>query len=138
MNPTEKPGSAAPTSQDWVEHFFRAIDRMDAEGFAGHFAAGGAFRFANQPPLVGPTAVAKGAQSIFTMLDAIRHEVLKHWLADGDVLVEGVVHYHRAADHRHFAFPFLSVFEFEEMSPGPLRSYRVFVDSHELFLPPGA
>jgi ketosteroid isomerase-like protein len=127
-----------PSTERWIAEFFESIDRMDADGFAAYFAADGGFRFANQPPLIGTAAIAGGAGGIFGMLDAIRHELIKHWSADGDLLVEGVVHYHRASDSRHFTFPFLSVFEFEDTAPGPIRSYRVFVDSHELFLPPSA
>ncbi|MFW5816000.1 MAG: nuclear transport factor 2 family protein [Wenzhouxiangella sp.] len=127
-----------PSIERWIEEFFACIDRMDADGFAGHFADDGAFRFANQGPLVGRAPIAAGAGAIFGMLEAIRHEVIKHWLADGDLLVEGMVHYHRAADGRRFAFPFLSVFEFENTAPGPIQAYRVFVDSHELFMPASA
>lgn len=127
-----------PSIERWIAEFFASIDRMDADGFAGRFADDGAFRFANQPPLVGPAPIAAGASAIFGMLEAIRHEVVKHWLADGDLLVEGMVHYHRAVDDRRFAFPFLSVFEFEDTAAGPIQAYRVFVDSHELFLPPSA
>lgn len=127
-----------PSIERWIAEFFASIDRMDAEIFAAHFAGDGAFRFANQPPLVGSAAIAAGARAIFGMLEAIRHEVPKHWLIDGDLLVEGMVHYHRASDGRHFAFPFLSVFEFQGNAPGPIQAYRVYVDSHELFLPAGA
>ncbi|MEE4639179.1 MAG: nuclear transport factor 2 family protein [Wenzhouxiangella sp.] len=127
-----------PSPERWIAEFFESIDCMDADGFAAHFCADGGFRFANQTPLVGTAAIAGGAGAIFGMLNAIRHDLIKHWLADGDLLVEGIVHYHRASDGRRFAFPFLSVFEFEGTAPGPIRSYRVFVDSHELFLPPSA
>jgi ketosteroid isomerase-like protein len=127
-----------PSIERWITEFFATIDRMEADGFAGYFAGDGTFRFANQSPLVGSDAIAAGAGAIFGMLTAIRHDLIKHWLADGELLVEGVVHYHRAADGRDFAFPFLSVFEFESEIPGAIQAYRVFVDSHELFLPPSA
>ncbi len=135
MDSTETQSRRLQPIDDWVEQFFQSIDCMNADDFAGHFADDGAFRFANQPGLVGLATIADGARSIFGLLESIRHEVLKRWQADDDVLVEGIVHYHRAADGRRFAFPFLSVFEFEGTTPGPIRSYRVFVDSHELFLP---
>ncbi|MEE4296796.1 MAG: nuclear transport factor 2 family protein [Wenzhouxiangella sp.] len=124
------------TTDSWIAEFFSSIDHMDAEAFAGHFSSSGHFRFANHPPLEGPGAIAAGAQGIFGLLTGIRHEVLKSWQAAGDILVEGVVHYHRAADDRQMAYPFLSVFEFEQGPTSPVKSYRVFVDSHELFLPP--
>lgn len=120
----------------WLGQFFSAIDRMDAVGFARYFAPHGQFRFANQPPAQGPEAIAAGAGWIFGMLDSIRHETSKHWLAENDLLVEGTVHYLRAADQRQFAFPFLSVFEFADAPTGAIEQYRVFVDSHELFTPP--
>lgn len=123
------------TIEGWLGQFFGAIDRMDASQFAGHFAPHGQFRFANQPPAQGPEAIAGGADWIFGMLDSIRHQTLKHWLADGDLLVEGTVHYLRAADQRSFSFPFLSVFEFGGETLGAIEQYRVFVDSHELFEP---
>lgn len=127
-----------PSIERWIAEFFASIDRMDADAFAACFAGDGAFRFANQPPLVGSAAIAGGAGAIFGMLKAIRHDLIKHWLIDGELLVEGMVHYHRASDGCHFAFPFLSVFEFDSKPAGPIQSYRVYVDSHELFLPPGA
>lgn len=109
---------------------------MDAEAFAGYFSDSGHFRFANHPALEGREAIAAGAQGIFGLLSGIRHDVVKSWQADGNILVEGVVHYHRSADDKQMAFPFFSVFEFEQDPMSPVKSYRVFVDSHELFLPP--
>ncbi|MFP4208064.1 MAG: nuclear transport factor 2 family protein [Wenzhouxiangella sp.] len=127
-----------PSIDPWMVQFFATIDRMDADGFAGYFAADGQFRFANHPPLEGAAAIAGGAQGIFGMLTGISHEIIKTWQADEDLLVEGRVTYHRAADQQRLAFPFLSVFEFTDTLTGPIQSYRVFVDSHELFLPASA
>jgi len=124
-------------SDAWMTDFYASIDRMDAEAFASYYADSGHFRFANHPPLEGPDAIAAGAEGIFGLLRGIRHDIVKSWQANGDLLVEGVVHYHRAADDRHMAYPFFSVFEFENGPMSPVASYRVFVDSHELFLPPG-
>ena len=124
-------------TDSWITDFFASIDRMDPEAFSAHFAETGHFRFANHPPLEGRAAIAGGAQGIFGLLKSIRHEVLRTWQADGDVLIEGRVHYHRAADDRQMAFPFFSVFEFTDGPMSLVQSYRVFVDSHELFLPPG-
>ncbi len=128
--------TAAPESSahaGWLEQFFAAIDRMDAAAFADHFDAdGGIFRFANHPELIGREAVAQGSAGIFGLLDSIRHEVLAHWEADGDLLVEGRVHYRRP-DGFELSVPFMSVFEFTDHSPGLIAAYRVFVDSHALF-----
>ncbi len=124
------------SSERWLAQFFGTIDQMDAEGFARHFAADGQFRFANQPAAQGQATIAAGAEMIFGLLDKIQHEVIHHWRADGDLLVEGTVHYLRSADGKAFAFPFFSVFEFSEALDRDIASYRVFVDSHELFLPP--
>jgi len=125
------------STDPWIVRFFETIDRMDADGFAGYFSENGEFRFANHPPLQGRDAVRDGAQGIFGMLTGIEHELVNTWHPDENILVEGVVHYHRAADGLHLAFPFLSVFDFEGDSRSPIQSYRVFVDSHELFLPTG-
>lgn len=122
---------------EWIEAFFTAIDHMDPAAFAGFFRdESGCFRFANHPSLIGEDAIRQGCAGIFSLLDSIRHEILKHWVADGDLLVEGQVHYVRA-DGLRLSVPFMSVFEFADASPAPIQSYRVFVDSHELFLPPG-
>ncbi|MGY6555289.1 MAG: nuclear transport factor 2 family protein [Wenzhouxiangella sp.] len=130
--------SSAPTEvsyAEWIHAFFAAIDGMDPAAFAEYFEAeSGCFRFANHPPLMGRDAIAQGCAGIFSLLDNIRHEVLKHWAADGDVIVEGQVHYVRQ-DGLRLSVPFLSVFEFADAGPGSIQSYRVFVDSHELFLP---
>lgn len=132
---TNAPTRAEAEIDDWTSGFFATIDRMDAAGFGHHFAMDGRFRFANQPTLSGPDSIAAGADFIFGVLDSIRHEQLKRWIAKNELLVEGLVHYRRAADGQTFSFPFLSVFEFSEHRPGPIQEYRVFVDSHELFLP---
>ncbi len=128
------PAIEAASSERWLAQFFGTIDQMDAEGFARHFAVDGQFRFANQPAAQGQATIAAGAEMIFGLLDNIRHELIRHWRADGDLLVEGTVHYLRSADGKSFAFPFFSVFEFSEAPDGGIASYRVFVDSHELFL----
>lgn len=122
----------------WLNDFFSVIDRMDAPAFAAFFdPSQGSFRFANQPALVGQEPIEQGCAGIFGLLQSIRHEILTHWVADGDLLVEGRVHYRRQ-DGFELSVPFLSVFEFADRSPGPIRSYRVFVDSHELFQTPSA
>jgi len=127
------------TSTDpWIVQFFETIDSMDADNFADYFAADGQFRFANHPPLEGTSAIAGGAQGIFGLLNRIRHDIVNFWHAGENILVEGVVNYYRASDGKHLAFPFFSVFEFADKPGGPIHSYRVFVDSHELFLPAGS
>lgn len=138
MNATDASSQTESEIDRWTREFFATIDRMDAAGFGRHFAADGRFRFANQPTVTGPESIAAGAGFIFGVLESIRHEMLKRWVAADDVLVEGLVHYRRAADGQTFSFPFLSVFEFSEQRPGPIQEYRVFVDSHELFLPPAS
>ncbi len=122
----------------WIVDFYASIDRMDTEAFAAYFAESGHFRFANHPPLEGKAAITGGAQGIFGLLKGIRHELVRHWQADGDFLTEGVVNYHRANDDAQMAFPFFAVFEFSEEPMSPISSYRVFVDSHELFLNAGS
>lgn len=124
-----------PSTDPWIVQFYATIDRMDADGFAGYFAEDGEFRFANHPPLEGTGAIAGGAQGIFGMLNRIDHEIVNSWQAGENFLVEGVVNYYRTSDGQHLAFPFFSVFEFAGTAGSPIRSYRVFVDSHELFLP---
>lgn len=119
--------------QAWLTEFFAAIDRMDAAAFAEHFeSSAGRFRFANQPPLEGRALIEQGCSGIFSLLASIRHEVLSSWVADGDLLVEGQVHYRRT-DGFELSVPFMSVFEFVAESPGLIDCYRVFVDSHALF-----
>ncbi len=125
--------SEAGSHSGWLERFFAAVDRMDSSAFAAHFdAAGGRFRFANHPELQGREQIGEGCAGIFGLLDSIRHELLAHWVAGDDLLVEGRVHYRRV-DGFELSVPFMSVFEFATDSPGPIRSYRVFVDSHALF-----
>lgn len=131
--------SSAPDAHDlrahavWLQQFFAAVDRMDAPAVAVHFEAdNGCFRFANHQPMQGREAVAQGCAGIFGLLDSIRHEVLEQWLARGDLIVEGRVHYQRRDGFR-LSVPFMSVFQFGSASPGLIQSYRVFVDSHELF-----
>ncbi len=122
----------------WLADFFGAIDHLDAEGFAGHFEpTHGSFRFANHPAWVGQDLICQACGGIFSLLDHIRHECLKHWLVGQELLVEGQVHYRRL-DGFELSVPFFSVFEFATSAPGPIQAYRVFVDSHELFSAPPA
>lgn len=126
-------GHRSSAHADLLQNFFAAIDRMDADAFAAHFdQSTGSFRFANHPPLIGRDAILQGCGGIFSLLTRIQHELIAHWLADDDLLVEGVVHYQRA-DGFELSVPFMSIFEFAVESPGLIHSYRVFVDSHELF-----
>ena len=128
---TSAPDASAHAS--WLAQFFAAVDRMDETVFARHFDPdSGSFRFANHPPVHGREAIAAGCAGIFGLLDSIRHDIQAHWVADNDLLVEGQVHYRRK-DGFELSVPFMSVFEFAAGSPGPVRAYRVFVDSHALF-----
>ena len=118
----------------WLKELFASIDRMDAKAYANFFTDAASFQMANQPPAVGRLAIAGMAQFVFDRLLALRHEIIKTWVFENEILVEGRVFY-RTQDSRQLDFPFFSVFELAREANGRLiRAYRAYIDAHELFL----
>lgn len=119
----------------WLKELFASIDRMDAKAYADFFTDDASFQMANQPPAVGKIAISGMAQFVFDQLQALRHDIVKTWVLENEILVEGRVFYH-TKDSRQIDFPFFSVFELAREANGRLiRAYRAFIDAHELFQP---
>ena len=114
-----------------VQELFRAIDAMDAEGFASFFTGEGRFVYGAQIDVSGRDAVREGVAGFFGMLKSLSHSNLQVWpSADGSrQFIYGEVHYvmpnGNTAD-----IAFLNLFAFE----GELISdYRVFTDPTPMF-----
>lgn len=117
----------------WLKELFASIDRMDAKAYADFFTDDASFQMANQPPAVGRLAISGMAQFVFDRLLSLRHDIVKTWILENEILVEGRVFYH-TKDSRQLDFPFFSVFELSgEPNQKQIRSYRAFIDAHELF-----
>ncbi|MGV7123145.1 nuclear transport factor 2 family protein [Sphingopyxis sp. 550A] len=119
-------------SDDFVRNFFAAADAMDVERFAAYFTHDIVWRYGNSPAVQGIDIVLAQYRQISGVVKAVRHDIVGIW-RDGDcVTVETLANYF---DHhgRHFAFPACNVMQVEGER---FRDVRVFVDNHELFVPP--
>ncbi|MGV9817543.1 nuclear transport factor 2 family protein [Nocardia xishanensis] len=108
----------------------RAVDALDAKGFAELFAPGGKITFGNVPTLEGRDAVEAGCVGFFATIDGMRHDIVNEWVVGNDTIVELTVTYTRK-DGRKVAIPVVSIWTVG--NSGLIDEYRVFFDLAPVF-----
>jgi hypothetical protein len=124
--------SCSPTLEKLVRNFFRAADLREPETFAQVLTPTVTWRFGNWPTLHGRAAVAAALTDFFQHAREMEHAIVGIWGTDDVVTVETRVTYLDAYARRH-TYPGCDILFFE----GDLiREVRIFVDNHEMFIPP--
>lgn len=117
------------SNREFVHAVFSAVDRQDAQAFAGFFAADAGFTFGNNPTVRGPAAIAAYCDQFYGALTGLSHETHDVW-QDGDaIIVPATVTYTRK-DRSTVPLPCVSVLR---MEGGKIRDYRVYMDINPLF-----
>lgn len=117
----------------WIGDLFASIDRRDASAFAGFLTEDATFRFGNQQPVHGRTAIADAVAAFFQHLAGVEHRVENTWDADDAVVVTGDVTYTRH-DGSRVTVPFADVFK---MRGRLVREYLIYIDISPLFAEAG-
>lgn len=116
----------------FVTNFYAAVDSMDIERQIALMTPDVVFRFANAPALHGPDAHRQGFVKLLKMVVSMRHEIKGVWASGDCRTVETRVTYVDKFG-RSFSYPACTlIFERD----GLVRELRIFVDSHDLFIPP--
>ena len=121
-------------SEDLVREFFRAADTRDPSQLLRCLTDEVAWTFGNAPTTRGRAAVAEALTPFFQHVVEMRHRIVGIWSCGDCIAVETRVHY-RDQFGRAFDFPGCDLLFVEGVS---IREVRIFVDNHELFLPPTA
>lgn len=116
--------------RDWVNSLFAAIDRQDAEAFAGFLAEDACFIFGNLPALTGREAIREFVAGFFASIRAISHYVPDSWQSGDALTCRGEVTYTRL-DGSTLTVPFANVFL---MSGDRVRDYRIYADTSALYV----
>lgn len=115
--------------QDWIGRLFAAIDRQDAEAFAGFLTEDARFAFGNLPAVAGRAAIRDFVAGFFSAIRAVSHRVPDAWQAGDTVVCRGEVAYTRH-DGSTLSVPFANVLT---MSGDKVRDYRIYMDASALF-----
>ena len=81
-----------------IPKIFKAVDQMDAAGFASYFTEDGLFTFGNWPTVKGRDEITASVEQFFTSIKALEHRVLDTWRVDDAEIVEVGVSYTRHDD----------------------------------------
>ena len=123
--------SASPTAETpaFLADLFATIDQMDAHGYADFFTSDATWRFNNLPPSNGHEAIAATAQTVFDVINAIKHDVVQVWQTPDGFIVRGDVTYHRK-DGKIIVLPFAS---FYTIKNDKITYYQSYMDGAPLF-----
>lgn len=119
----------AITADSWIMDLFASIDRREAVAFAGFLTEDAIFRFGNQAPVRGRTAIADAVSQFFGQIAGLKHQVQNTWENDDAVIVTGDVTYTRL-DGSQVTLPFADVFR---MRDSLVHEYLIYMDVTPLF-----
>jgi len=117
-------------TSDLTTAIFKAVDTLDAKGFAEFFAPDGKITFGNNPALEGRETVEAGTAGFLDTIEAIHHDIVHEWTVGKDTIVELAVTYTRK-DGQNVTIPVVSIWTFGD--GGLIDQYRVFFDLAPVF-----
>lgn len=115
--------------RDWIDCLFAAIDRQDADAFAGFVTEDACFVFGNLPAVTGRAAIRDFVAAFFGSIRAVSHRVPDVWQVGDTVICRGEVSYTRH-DGSTLTVPFANVFR---MEGDKVRDYRIYMDASALY-----
>jgi ketosteroid isomerase-like protein len=111
---------------------FRAVDAQDLDTLKSMFTADARFVFANQEPLLGIDAILAGNAAFFSMVQRIKHELLRVWVVDETTIAETAVTYTRL-DGKEVTLPAVTIWDIDEADL--ITNFQVSVDTTPVFIP---
>ena len=115
-----------------MKNFFAAADSLDVDRFCGALPSNIKWRFANFPEANGIADVRAQYELIVGVAKKMHHDIIGIWRDGNCVTGETRVHY---TDHhgREFSYPGCDIIF---LDGDTIREVRIFVDNHEMFIPP--
>ena len=121
-------------TDQFVTRFYAAVDSLDIERQVALMTPDVVFRFGNTPEIKGHDAQRFFFGKLLDVIVSMRHEIRGIWTSGDCRVVETRVTYVDKLG-RNLNYPACTLL-FER--DGLVREVRVFVDNHELFLPPAS
>jgi ketosteroid isomerase-like protein len=115
----------------WTPGLFESIDAKDTPRFLSFLTDGAQFRYANNPPAKGKTAIGAAVDGFFASIRASRHDIANTWAPPGHVVCQGDVTYTRH-DGSSLTLPFVNVFT---MNGDLIQDYLIYIDATPLYAP---
>lgn len=117
-----------------VKKFFAAADSLDIERFCEVLPENVVWRFANFPAANGIEELRAQYAMIVDILVSMRHDLIDMWRDGNCIIVETRVCY--VDRHgRSFDYPGCDLIFVDGET---IKEIRIFVDNHEMFVPPNA
>jgi ketosteroid isomerase-like protein len=109
---------------------FGAVDGQDVDRLGELLSDDARFVMGNGDPLIGREAVLAGNAAFFTMVQGLRHSVLREWAVGSAMIVEAEVTYLRL-DGKEVSIPAVTIWETDQA--GLITEFRIFADQAPLF-----
>jgi len=111
---------------------FELVDTQQVDALVALYAVDAKFALGNNGVATGRGMIAAGNKAFFTLVQGIRHELLREWAVGNVTIAETDVTYTRR-DGKEVKVPAVSIWEVDEA--GLITDYRVFVDQGPVFAP---
>jgi ketosteroid isomerase-like protein len=109
---------------------FGAVDGQDMDRLGELLSEDARFVMGNGDPLIGRAAVLAGNAAFFTMVQGLRHSVLREWAIGAVTVAETEVTYLRL-DGKEVSIPAVTIWETDQA--GLITELRIFADQAPLF-----
>ena len=115
-----------------VRDFLAAADSLDIERFCNFLPEGVVWRFANFPVANGIDELRQQYAMIVDIVTSMRHDIVGIWRDKECIIAETKVHY---VDRHGRSFSY-SGCDLIFVDGDVIKEIRIFVDNHEMFIPP--
>ncbi|GAA0948881.1 hypothetical protein GCM10009554_46980 [Kribbella koreensis] len=113
-----------------AESVFALVDKQDVQGIGALLAPRARFAIGNREPADGRDEIVATQGIFFTLVQGLRHELLREWAVDDTTIAETSVTYTRL-DGRDVTVPAVSIWTVDEA--GLITDFRVFIDQSPVF-----
>ena len=112
-----------------IDSLFKAIDKMDAAGFASFLTEDASFKFGNAQVVSGRENIQNAVAKFFSTLKGLSHHIVKVWEEADIIICEGQVTYTNL-DGKKLTLPFADILE---IKGGLVKDYRIYMDPSPLY-----
>jgi hypothetical protein len=84
-------GTGQEITAEWVWNYFRDVDSFDPNKVTQYYTEDGQFRFANQEPVQGKSAIAQMLSEFYQNLQSMNHRNVGLWLGENSAVFEAEV-----------------------------------------------
>jgi hypothetical protein len=113
-----------------AESVFALVDKQDVQGIGALLAPRARFAIGNREPANGRDEIVATQGIFFTLVQGLRHDLLREWAVDDTTIAETNVTYTRL-DGKDVTVPAVSIWTVDEADL--ITDFRVFVDQSPLF-----